>query len=212
MKTTILSSVIIFFTGITFAGENPYLEAMHKNIQAVYTSHDIAQLQAANNAFERIGTAEKNKWEPFYYESFGYVMMSLQVKENSLKDSYLDQAANAIKKAEAIAPEESEIVAMDGFVQMMRMSVDPAARGQQYSGVVNQLLQKAIDLNGNNPRAFALMAQMQFGTAKFLNSPTTGACGMAGKALDKFATFTSDNPLAPQWGRGMAEELKGKCE
>ena len=212
MRTAILSLTIILFTRVAFAGDNPYLEAMQKNIQTVYTSHDLVALQAAANAFERIGSAEKNKWEPFYYESFGYVMMSIQATENKEKDNFLDQAEISVKKAKSIASEESEIVALEGFVQMMRMNVDPASRGQQYSGIVSTLLKKAIDLNGDNPRALSLMAQMQYGTAKFFNSSTADACAMVSKSIEKFGTFKSDNPLGPQWGKGMAEKLKGKCE
>jgi hypothetical protein len=70
---------------------------------------------------------------------------------------------------------------------------------------------KALSLDPNNPRALALMAQMQFGTAQFLSSPTTEACATNEAALQKFGSFKSDNPLAPKWGRGMAEELMSKC-
>jgi hypothetical protein len=69
-----------------------------------------------------------------------------------------------------------------------------------------------VQLNPENPRALALMAQMQYGTAQFFGSPTTEACTTLSLALQKFDTFKSDNPLAPQWGRGMAEGLKEQCK
>ncbi len=75
-----------------------------------------------------------------------------------------------------------------------------------------QSLGKANGLNPENPRALALIAQMQFGTARFFKSPTTEACGTTAKALEKFATYKSPNALAPVWGKSMTEELMGQCK
>ncbi|MBL7844735.1 MAG: hypothetical protein KF846_01490 [Cyclobacteriaceae bacterium] len=189
-----------------------YNESMQKNIQSVYTAKTIDEIQLAVNAFERIGEAEKNKWEPFYYASFGYVMMATREKEAQKKDAYLDLSLKALEKAKAINPAESEIVTVEGFVHMMRVTVDPASRGQQYSGLAMQTFGKAIALNPENPRALSLMAQMQYGTAQFFGSSTAEACGTLNKALEKFETFKSDNQLAPTWGKPMAEGMRAQCK
>jgi len=189
-----------------------YMESMQKNIQTVYTAKTAEEIQGSVNAFERIGEAEKNKWEPFYYASFGYVMMATREKEAQKKDVYLDLSMRSLEKAKAINPGESEIVALEGFVHMIRVTVDPASRGQQYSGLAMQTFGKAIAMNPENPRALSLMAQMQYGTAQFFGSPTTEACGTLQKALEKFDTYKTENPLAPQWGRNMAEGLKAQCK
>ncbi len=189
-----------------------YTESMQINIQAVYTAKTIEELQSAVNAFERIGDAEKNKWEPFYYASFGYVMMASREKEAQKKDAYLDLSLTVLEKAKAINPAESEIVTVEGFVQMMRVTVDPASRGQRYSGLAMQNFGKAIAMNPENPRALCLMAQMQYGTAQFFGSSSAEACATLNKALEKFESFKADNPLAPSWGKPMAEGLKGQCQ
>lgn len=189
-----------------------YTETMQKNISAVYTAESIPDLQTAVNTLERIGEAEKSKWEPFYYASFGYVMMANKESDPSKKDSYLDLALKANDKAKTLSPSESEIIAMEGFIHMIRVTVDPASRGQQYSGMAFQSFGKAVAMNPENPRALALLAQMQYGTAQFFGSSTAEACGTLTKALEKFDTFKSDNVLAPQWGRGMTEGLKAKCQ
>jgi hypothetical protein len=188
-----------------------FIEAMQKHILTVYTSESPEEIQNAINAFDRIGEAEKSKWEPFYYSSFGYIMMANREKEPAKKDSYLDQALSVLEKAKAIQPNESELIALEGFVHMIRVTVDPPSRGQQYSSMAFQSFSKAATLNPENPRALMLLAQMQYGTAQFFGSPTTEACGTLVKALQKFDTFKSDNPIAPQWGRKIAEGLKSKC-
>ncbi len=189
-----------------------YTETMQKNIEVVYKAKSVEEIQAAVNAFERIGDAEKSKWEPFYYASYGYLMIALRQMEAIEKDKQLDLALGVLKKASAINPVESEIVALEGFIHMIRVSVDPASRGQQYSGLAMQTFGKAIGMNPENPRALALMAQMQYGTAQFFGSPTTEACGTLNKALEKFETYKSTNPLAPVWGKSMAEGMKAQCK
>jgi len=207
----VLLAVLVLLTSISFATGDKYVEAMQKNIEVIYTARNIPDIQSAINAFERIGDAEKTKWEPFYYASFGYVMMANREKETTVKDTYLDLSLKALEKAKTLQPNESEIIALEGFVHMIRVTVDPASRGQQYSSLAFQSFGKAVAMNPENPRALALLAQMQYGTAQFFGSSTTEACGTLTKALEKFDTFKSDNVLAPQWGRGMAEGMKSKC-
>ena len=215
MKTTTfftLTFVLLFIASAsTYADDTRYLEAMQKNIESVYKAKSIAELQGAVNALERIAAAEKIKWEPYYYMSFAYIMMSNFEGENAKKDLYLDQANASIEKAAAINANESEVVALVGFIQMMRVAIDPAGRGPQFSGLAMQTFGKATALNPENPRALVLTAQMQFGTAKFFGSPATEACSTLNSALQKFDSYRSDNPLAPQWGREMALGLKKEC-
>jgi len=208
----LLLGLIMLIAQSLFANDEKYIAAMQKNIQIVYTSDSVAELQQAVNMFERISAAEKTKWEPYYYASFGYVMMSDNVKDASKKDAYLDLAMKALTNAREIVPNESEVIALEGFIYMMMLTVDPASRGQRYSGLAMQSFGKAVTLDPENPRALGLLAQMQLGTARFFGSPTTDACATNVKAAEKFETFKSDNPLAPRWGKPMVERMKSECK
>ncbi|MBY0436145.1 MAG: hypothetical protein K2U26_18790 [Cyclobacteriaceae bacterium] len=211
MKTTISIFLISLSLSLS-ANDGKYFEAMSKQMQAVYNGQTLDELQSAVNSLDRIGQAEKDKWEPLYYGAFGYVMMANRETEATKKDNYLDQALERVNKAAAISKDNSEITALEGFIHMIRVTVDPASRGQQYSGMSMQAYGKAIEQNPNNPRALALMAQMQFGMAQFFKSPVTEACGLARKALEQFSAYKSDNPLAPAWGQGMTEGLLKQCQ
>ena len=212
-QTNLLFSLVLVLLTPSLAKSNDskYAEVMRKNIQAIYTSDDVAEMQNIVNMFERVGDSEKSKWEPFYYASYGYIMMATKEKDVQKKDSYLDLALKGIQKALAIQPNESELVTLEGFAHMIRVSIDPASRGQQYSGMAMQSFGKSVAMNPENPRALALLAQMQFGMAQFFGSPTTEACSTNAKAIDKFNGSKSENPFAPQWGKGMTESLNSKC-
>jgi tetratricopeptide (TPR) repeat protein len=195
-----------------FATDGKYVEAMKKNIDAVYKAQSIEELQASVNAFQRIAEAEKTKWEPNYYAGFGSILMATRENDGAKKDAYLDRAMEFIKRCKEIAPEDSEIITLEGFVYTIRVTVDPATRGPQFAGLAMQTFGKAISINPDNPRALSMLAQMQYGTAQFFGSSTAEACGTLDKSLEKFATFKSENPLAPVWGKQGAEGLKGQCK
>ncbi len=212
-----MKPIIFLFTALfafsVHANDEKYISTMTKQIEAVYKAQTVEEFQAAINTFERIGNAEKTKWEPFYYASFGYIMMAVRADEASKKDSYLDRAKAVLDKANAILPNDSEILALEGFIHMIRVTVDPPARGQQFSMMAMQAFGKAVGTNPNNPRALSLMAQMQLGTAQFFNQPPTEACETGKKALALFNNPTpSENPLAPRWGKSMAEGMLKSCQ
>lgn len=191
---------------------NDYLEAMQKCIDAVYRASDQVQLQDAVNKLERIGAVETGKWEPQYYKAFGFIMMSNLENDGAKKDQFLDKALSAIEKAKAVAPRESEIIALEGFVHMLRVNVDPASRGQEYAPRAARAFTTARELDPENPRALALSARMQFGTAQFLGTSTAEACALVEQSLEKFATNKPKSALAPAWGRAMAESLRQQCK
>ncbi len=205
-----MKTIAIILTLFVFADK--YTDQMTKNIEIVYNAASVEEIQKAVNVFERIGGAEKTKWEPYYYASFGYIMMAVKEPDATKKDALLDLAKTANDKATAIKPNESEIVALEGFIYMIRVSVDQASRGQQYSTLAMQSYGKALSLNPENPRALALMAQLQFGTAAFFKQEPVEACQTARKALALFDAKPFELSVAPTWGRQMTEGLVKGCK
>jgi hypothetical protein len=191
---------------------NDYLEAMKKSIDAIYRASSQAQLQDAVNKLERISAAETDKWEPQYYVAFGYIMMTNLESDGVKKDQFLDKALSAIGKAKSVAGRESEIIALEGFVHMLRVSIDPESRGPEYSPKATRAFVLASELDPGNPRALVLSARMQFGTAQFFGSSTATACALVEQSLEKFNTNKPKGPLAPAWGRAMAEALRQQCK
>jgi hypothetical protein len=211
IKKIFITAILLTTITAVYATTEQYIEAMKKNIDLVYKATSISELQTAINGFQRIVSVEKNKWEPHYYAAFGHIMIATRDTVADRRDQALDMALEYLTKASEINAGESEIVALQGFVHLIRVSINPASRGSQFAGLAVQYFQAALRLNADNPRALALLAQMQFGTAKFFGSSTEEACTTTATALLKFDTFKSENPLAPQWGKSMTEKLKANC-
>lgn len=197
--------MLLLITAITFADDQKYLQVMLQNIEMLYKAQTISEYQQSINIFARIAGAEKTKWEPYYYTAFGYLMIANKETDVAKKDQWIDLAEAAVKKAKEINPQESEVTALDGFTQMLRVTVDPASRGAEYSSKATALFSKAIALNPENPRAYSMLAQLQVGAAKFLKGSTAEGCATAARAQQLFQTYRSSNPVAPVWGKEMAE-------
>lgn len=202
---------LLFLSAAALAKDDAYIEAMGKQIGAVYSAQTLEDLQSAANALDRIGQAEKTRWEPHYYSAFGYLMMATREKDAMKKDGFLDEALTRVERGLELSKDNSELLALEGFVHMLRVSVDPASRGQRFSGMSMKALSKSVKVNPDNPRALSLMAQMQYGTAQFFGSSTAEPCGMAQKALELFSVEKSEDPLAPRWGKEMTAGMVKKC-
>jgi len=189
-------------------------KAMAESVPALFRAQNIEETQAVINKLDRIGEAEGDRWEPFYYAAFGYLRMSGMVESAEEKDKYLDLAMKEVGKSEAIKANDSEIEAMKGYVNMIKLTVDPATRGMTYSGLAFESFQKALKLDPENPRAHFLMGRMQYGTAQFMGGGTEDACASLFKARILFEKQTEpDNPFAPTWGKeSTVEAINQLCE
>lgn len=212
MKTvfTLLLSYLLIFPAMA---QNSYENAMKTQIQAMQQIRTLEESQAVSNAFLRIAEVKNEEWLPLYYAAYVQTNAAFRFEVN--KDQYLDQAMELAKKAAGISPNNSEITALEGFILMGKVSVDPANRGQSLSPQVMQLYGKAIALNRENPRATTLMAQMELGMAQFFGSGPEKACGLARVGLELFekeASKIDENYLMPTWGKNQAEQVASQCQ
>lgn len=211
MKTIYLSIISLFTCFTLMAGNGAYEKAMQKNLEAMAHAQDKQAMLEAANGFERIANNEPEEWLPLYYAALTYINMSFFETGVEAKDAALNKASSFIDRASFIAPEESEIVLLEGYQTMMLLSADPGNRGQSLSPKVMQLFGKAMQMNPENPRAYYLMAQMEFGTAQFFGNGTEKACALVNKSLELFGKGTSENTISPSWGEENANKLGQEC-
>ena len=214
MKKPLLSfALTITIIYSVFAGDPTYEAAMKKQLEAMKTIQSAEESQAVANAFLRIAEAKTEEWLPLYYAAFVQTMAAFRFEVN--KDQYFDQAMNLVGKASKISPDNSEITALNGYILMGKISVDPVSRGQNLSPQAMQLFGKAMALDRENPRALLMMAQMEQGMARFFGQGPEKACGMARNSLELYAkeeAKVDENYLLPAWGKNQAEQLLSTCQ
>ena len=213
MKNTLIYTLTILSFFLLSFTKGGYNTAMQSAITEMYKANTIVDIQTIANKFDRIGAAEKNKWLPYYYSAYCYVMMTTQEKDLTQWDGYLDAADEILDKAIKLKkPDIVEVLALRGFSNMMRISVDPATRGQEYSMKSAAYLQQAHLLDDQNPRVNLMMAQMLYGTAQFFGSGTDDACQKFANAKVLFDKEESEGRgILPSWGKPQVESMLKQC-
>lgn len=211
MKSLSLITALVFVFNLTWANVPAYRQAMEESIASLNRASDSEQLLAVANRFERIARAEKDEWLPWYYAAYATLHRAIRADEAGEKDQLLDKAQQYLDEATAVEAEESEVVALQGYVHTIRVTVDPANRGQQLAPLATQTLGRAVKMNPDNPRALFLLGQMQYGTAQFFGADTSEACQLIAQAVAKYESVEADDALMPTWGQESAQRMSKQC-
>ncbi|MEP3390757.1 MAG: hypothetical protein ABJO02_21360 [Reichenbachiella sp.] len=212
MKSLYILLAFIIAATLANAQDKKYLKTMESSIPAIFQAENTDALDATANKFDRIGQAESDQWEPYYYSSLSYVFKAFKIDDLQAKDQVLDQALVALGKAATLSENNSEIIALQGFINMIKIGVDPGTRGQTLSPKIMADFSKALKLDPNNPRANLFMGQMLFGTAQFFGTGVGDACALVDKSLALFESEKPESTIAPSWGLYSANQYKQQCE
>jgi hypothetical protein len=137
--------------------------------------------------------------------------MSFIEQDETKKDSYLDVAEKALGKLLEMAPQESEVFVLQALFYSARLVVNPAERGQKYSGLLGQSNGKALAIEPSNPRAKLMKLRTDMGTAEFFGSDPKSFCPQAKELLAKWDEYKPKSPLHPNWGKDQVEAIVNGC-
>ncbi|PUZ22082.1 hypothetical protein GA0116948_111106 [Chitinophaga costaii] len=214
MKRILFSLLLSSSVWAVQAQDAKYVAAMTKNIALIDSAHikyfanaDLSLFETEANAFERIATAEKDKWQPYYFAAYCQVMEALYVKDKDKVDGWADKASLNVDKALSFSPDNSEILCLQSLVATSRISVDPMTRGLPYGKEAAVLLEKAKKLNAANPRVYMLQGQSLYYTPEQFGGSKVKAKELFETALKQFASFKPATNLDPNWGEAYTKHL-----
>jgi len=211
MKTYLSILLILFASSIASAKDN-YEKAMQDALDKLEAASTVDQLQPVANQFDRIADVKNDDWLPQYHAAYARVMMAAMEADIDNKDAFLDAAQLHLDAVKKLEHDASERLALQGFLHMIRMSIDPG-RGMELGMVCGSIIQQAYDLNNQNPRAVLMLGQFQFGSAQYMGQDTSEACGLFDETLrllDQSEHQARAN-FSPSWGRSIAEQGKQQC-
>ena len=211
MKTYLSILLILFANSVVIAKDN-YERAMQDAMDKLTAASTVDELQAVANQFDRIADVKSNEWLPRYHAAYARIMMAAMAGDMDKKDTYLDAAQLNMDSVEELEHDASERLALQGFLHMIRMSIDPG-RGMELGMVCGNIIQEAYDLNNKNPRAVLMLGQFLFGSAQYMGQDTSEACGLFDKTLNLLDQSGIEDALDfwPNWGRPIAEHGKQQC-
>lgn len=205
--------LIVWFTTATYAQSERYMGAMQKNLSLMESSFkNPADLLSLANNFERIATAEKNQWLPYYYAAFCQVNLGFMEQDKDKVDAIADKANALIEKADSLMPNHSEIACIKSMIATCHMLVNPMQRWQQYGTASNNFIDAAIKQNTNNPRPYYLRGQSLKNTPENFGGGCKTAKPVLEMALEKFNAFSPANLLEPNWGKPQLEQVLATCK
>ena len=213
MKKLLLLALILFITITSFSQSEKFTQAMKKNLAAMDSSFkNPSELLKLANSFERIATAEKNQWLPYYYAAFCQVNVGFMEQDKSKVDAIVDKAASLIATADSLAPNNSEISCIKSMIASCHMMVDPMTRWQEYGAESSSNMEASMSQDPTNPRPYFLKGQ----GLKYTPEQFGGGCATAKPALEtaleKYATFKPASELHPSWGKEIAQQLIATCK
>ena len=213
MKTIVLTT-ILFLGSLASIAQDIYQQKMGEAMQTYAKVSNVAEYKAAAANFERIANVETDKWLPLYYQAQCYIMMSFSDNEANQdeKDAYLAVSRPLIDRMIEIAPEESEVYALEALYYTAKLVINPMTRGAEYGALTNTSIQKSLAIDSNNPRALQLELSNKVGTANFFGKDITPYCAEAEALLTNWDKYEIRGPFYPTWGKDQVESILKNCE
>jgi tetratricopeptide (TPR) repeat protein len=210
--TIFVFAILISFT--SFAQNDRYFSAMERGIGMIADERQAMEdWQAASNFFERIANAESEKWLPKYYHAYTNMMMAMTAyNEKTEFEPYLDKAQKSLDAAKKLAPNESEIYALQAYIYQGRIWSNMMVNGPKYSPMSHEACDKAIELNPNNPRPYYLKGSNTYFTPAFFGGGAENALPILEKANEKYMAYKAPSPLHPMWGQGSTEYFLNRAK
>jgi tetratricopeptide (TPR) repeat protein len=214
MKNATLCFSLIISLSFNFLNaqeNNRYQQEMQQTLALYDSVKTLSDYKNIVNRFERVAAAEKEEWLPAYYAGLTYVYMSfVGGLEDDARDEYLDQATKWVEQAYELAPNNAEIIVLEGYVKMAKVSVSPAIRGAYMSSQVSTLFGKAVKIDPKNPRALYMQGRWKIGMAQFFGSNTDEACALVAASLPLFKAENAES-IQPHWGLSQAQRVNANC-
>ncbi len=221
MKQLLLVAALLV-TVAAHAQSDKYATAMTQALSRFDSSNTPASIESLAATFQRIGDAEKTQWLPYYWQGIalsriGWMYLPQEGATPAIKTDDLSKTVDelagritaAADKADALATDsnaKSEILTVRNMAATQQMIVDPQSRYKTYGQQAANDLQKAMQLNPNNPRAAYLQAMSVYGTPEQFGGGKAKAKPLVQKAVD-LAKAEQVKPLYPHWSLEQSEKV-----
>ncbi len=202
MKHLLMAALFVASAALLTAQENPkYIRAMEKAVAGLDTLKTGAEWLERSNQFERIAQKEPGEWLPPYYVALCQIMIFNLDQDAAKYEALCAKTDQFLAVADSLEPNNSEILVLKSMAAGLHIRTNPMVNGQKYGPLANMTLEKALQLDPENPRAY-----MQKGMGLFFTPPQWGGDPAKGKELmeiaaQKFETFQPATSIHPSWGK-----------
>lgn len=202
--------LLVSFSSFAQSGNPKLEEALKKGLALMNAARVQEDFHKSANYFERIAQVETKAWMPLYYAAYSNLVAGLENLDKNTRDNLWDKGLAEIEQANILSPDNSEIYALKGYLEYMKLSIDPQSR-LKYMGQSAASLAQAKKINPDNPRIYLITGQNTLYTPDAFGGGKAKAKPILELAAAKFAIFKADNPLMPDWGAERVKVLLAQC-
>lgn len=202
MKKIILLAAIIV-GNIAAATAQDFKPALEKAFLAFDTTMNPEAKTQASNKLGLIAKKWNDQWLTHYYTAYSRANLSYMIEGEAQKDAYVDEAERELAETVALLGKETdETYVLAAMVANARMAVKPQARWQKYGKIFEENLEKAKDMNADNPRIYYLQGTSKYFTPKMFGGGAKAAKPYFDKAMELYAKEgEKDLTNEPAWGK-----------
>jgi hypothetical protein len=166
------------------------------------TFADQSAKAALANKLVLIAKKYNDKWAPQFYAAYSRIQLSYMEQDATKHDALLDEAETYLSDAvNLLGKGNSETEVLAATIANSRIGVDPRSRWQKYGKQFDEHLDKAKEMNADNPRIYLQRGISKYFTPKMFGGGKKAAMPYFEKAQALFAKESSDDIEKPYWGK-----------
>lgn len=202
MKQLLLAAAFAI-AGFTAQAQGDYKSVLKGVFDPFDTTFvDQSAKAALANKLVLIAKKYNDKWAPQFYAAYSRIQLSYMEQDATKHDALLDEAETYLADAvHLLGKENSETEVLAATIANSRIGVDPRSRWQKYGKQFDEHLDKAKEMNADNPRIYLQRGISKYFTPKMFGGGKKAAMPYFEKAQALFAKESSDDIEKPYWGK-----------
>ena len=210
MKTLIMLFVAVLPLG-GFSQKQNHPTTLAQLVAQLDEAASVADYESMEHQFSVLAQTEDNWLAPYYAALCNARIGFLLERDGERIEPYSDRGIDQLKQALAVLDtatqhhELAEVYTVASLLYRTKVFVNPMTMGAKYGPLSERYLQRALQLNPNNPRAIYVNAWNKYHTPKTWGGDKELAKILAQKSLSILANEPKD--VQPHWGTKENEKL-----
>ncbi|HEY0299636.1 MAG TPA: hypothetical protein VGB84_10505 [Arachidicoccus sp.] len=210
MKKLVFSTLLFISITALHAQSEKYVAAMKSNLELLKGAKSSTDYLGVASAFERIATAEKTQWQPYYYAALALLHDGMN-NLNADKDAAGQKVDDLLTRGEAIQ-KNAEFSVLHYYNETMKMTVDPQTRWQTSGVAMEKYYEQTIAEDSTNARIYFMKGETVFHTPESFGGGKDKAKPLFQKSVDLFGKQKPSTDFSPVWGKEEAQSMLEQCD
>lgn len=207
-----ITLLLIAFVGLTISNVHAQTDKQfRKYIATLDSAKTVSGLISAEKNFTQLINEGKRLKQSLYYGALANLFLSM---EKGIEDpaGYMRRADLYLKRLDSLSPDNSEIYVLFSMSAASKIVIDSQSYKLKYGTQANKFAERALILNGSNPRAHLIKAKAVMNAPPKLGGGPKFALKHYEKAIEKFKAYKPLDATEPDWGYEMAKKELQDCK